>query len=134
MISSSPRSMKMRVRNTLIGLGIYLFLGSVACGCYSLYWFAEARSEKRLFENRLQARQEPSNKQAEGVMTMFGMMSGVGPRGMDNAVAAKMFEMEKYAWKYLFFTLALGVGGYHLFQAASERHRSLMRAEPLPPE
>jgi hypothetical protein len=100
------------LRSYLVVGAVLVFLGSAASGGYSLYWFVSAAWERSAIEQQWRDRQKPSNAEAEGLRTIFGVFAGVGPLGMDFAAVAKVTLMERDAWKYLSLSLGLAFAGY----------------------
>ena len=94
-------------------MAVVLLLGSVGCGCYSLYWFVEAartRSEdKRAFKPGV-----------NGDLMRMQLNELTRKQGLPGDDLLSGVEMEKYAWKYLCFALLLGFAAYTCF--ASLRH------------
>lgn len=115
----------------MIAVALMLITGGAACGCYSAYWFLKAQGEKNQFDRQVRAREQPGNREAEGLRMMVGAFSGIGPVGMDLAAVAAVLEMEKYAWKHLSFALLLVFGGFQLLRYA--RHSRSARAPVVPP-
>ena len=132
---STTRVVAQRLNVRVLAGGL-LLLAALASFGYSLYCFytsLESRAQVRQMQKDLaelqRQRQSPAGKEAEGVMTILGMLGGVGPGEIDLlgttgllAYECAALSAEKSAFQYLCLALAFGFPGLWLAWSSWRGH------------